>query len=312
MKTTRKILLYALYAAGVTGFFLYYLFPAEAVRDYVAHQVGRAEPNLSLTIAAVAPGLPPGLTFESAELFHEGRPVATADRIKVTPSLTSLMRQDVVINFHGRIYDGRVKGAAVVPRKGPAGRLKNLEAVFSGVQIGGIEALSALPGYQVTGKLNADIAYHPAGKGPTDGDGANAENNDQNNAENNAENNDGNIRFVVLNLVARPSMPLFGIEQIQFTDVQGEAILANPGRVEVKSLAARGGQVNVSVTGAINLARPLNRSALNLTGTITPHPSFIAALGDGFPAAFLMKKRGGGQINFRIGGTLENPAFSLL
>ena len=50
MKPTKKTLLYTAYIISITFFFLYYLFPSEAVKEYVAYKVSRANPGISLLV----------------------------------------------------------------------------------------------------------------------------------------------------------------------------------------------------------------------------------------------------------------------
>jgi type II secretion system protein N len=124
----------------------------------------------------------------------------------------------------------------------------------------------------------------------------------------------GDIRLALTDLAVRPQSPLFNITEVTFNQVQAEAVLGAGRRLEIRKCNLAGPQLNGAISGAIRLANDPAQSALDLTGSVKPHPGFLAEIGQGFPASLLLKNRSGGasEISFRIRGTIENPAFSLL
>ena len=83
-------------------------------------------------------------------------------------------------------------------------------------------------------------------------------------------------------------------------------------RIRISRLSVKGQEVNGNATGTIVLREPFDASALNISGQILPHPSFIRDLAGMIPAGMISEKTiSGGGIPFRISGTLANPAFSL-
>lgn len=293
MNAAKKIALYALYTLVVTGVFLYYLFPSESVRAFVGYQVNRADPSLELTIESVTPTLPPGLTFRSALLFQRSEPVAAASRLKVTPALTTLFGPEIALGFKGEVYGGALTGNMVLDRTKQRSEppVRALTANIVGLQVGRLHALRRVPGYDVSGTLNGAVSYRR-----TD-DGEN-----------------GDIRLALTDLTVRPETPLFNITDVTFNQVQAEAVLEPGRRLEIRQCTLAGPQVNGTLSGAIRVADDPGQSALDLTGTLKPHPGFLAEIGQGFPASLLLKNRSGGAggISFRIRGTIQNPAFSLL
>lgn len=291
MNAVKKIALYALYTLVVTGVFLYYLFPSDSVRAYVSYKVRQADPSLELTIGEAAPALPPGLTFRSALLSQAAGPLAAAERLKVTPALSTLFGPEIALGFKGEVYGGALKGHLVLDRtvERPQPPVRALTANIAGLQVGRIHALERIPGYAVSGSLNGAVSY-----------------------QNRDDGEKGDVRLALTNLTVRPETPLFNITEVTFNQVQAEAVLEPGRRVEIRQCSLAGPQLNGTLAGSIRVADDPARSALDLTGTLKPHPSFLADIGKSFPASLLLKNRSGGDISFRIRGTMENPAFSLL
>lgn len=295
MNAAKKIALYALYTLVVTGVFLYYLFPSDSVRSYVAYQIHQADPTLEMTIDSAAPMLPPGLTFRSALLFRNAEPLVGAARLNVTPALTTLFGPEITLAFKGEMYEGALKGNMALDRttQRPDPPVRALDATISGLQVGQLHALRQVPDYTVSGRLNGVVSYRLTGDGET-----------------------GNIRLALTDLAVRPRTPVFNITEVVFNQVQVEAILAPGRRLEIRKCSLAGPQVNGALSGAIQVANDPALSTLDLTGSLTPHPGFLADLGKEFPASLLFGNRsgkgGGNEISFRIRGTIGNPAFSLL
>jgi hypothetical protein len=64
--------------------------------------------------------------------------------------------------------------------------------------------------------------------------------------------------------------------------------------------------------GSVQLREPIGRSVLNLSGSIRLHEQFLADLGEKFPLALLSGgKTGANQFPVQLGGTLDDPQFSL-
>ncbi len=291
MNAVKKIALYALYTLAVTGIFLYYLFPSESVRAYVRYKVHQADPSLELTIGGAAPTLPPGLTFRSALLSQEAEPLAGAETLKVTPALTTLFGPEITLGFKGEVYGGALKGDLVLDRtqKRPDPPVRALTANIVGLQVGRVHALERVSDYTVSGSLNGAVSY-----------------------QNTDEGEKGDLRLALTDLTVRPRTPLFNITDLTFNQVQAEAILTPGRRVEIRQCTLAGPQVNGTLSGSIRVASNPARSVLDLTGNLKPHPSFLAEISKGFPASLLLKNRSGGDISFRIRGTIDNPSFSLL
>ena len=94
---------------------------------------------------------------------------------------------------------------------------------------------------------------------------------------------------------------------LDFNDIQMEAKLTNK-NLGITSCILKGPQVDGDISGSITLSDVFEQSRLNLTGTLKPHPDFIATLPQNIIPRNLIGPNG---INFKIMGTLENPNFAL-
>jgi hypothetical protein len=61
MQVLKTRILWAIYIICAALFFFYYLFPSDAIKEYLADQVRQAQPNLTVKISRLKPAFPPGL-----------------------------------------------------------------------------------------------------------------------------------------------------------------------------------------------------------------------------------------------------------
>jgi type II secretion system protein N len=106
------------------------------------------------------------------------------------------------------------------------------------------------------------------------------------------------------------ALPMIDIGRLEFSHVAVDLSLTNR-QVQIKQLDFSGSQADGQITGFVRIRAPLAQSALNLKGTFTPHPAFIAELSKKFPVQALFKSRSDRDgIGFSIRGTLAKPDFN--
>ena len=106
MKNTGKWLLCSIYIIVVGVFFIYYLFPSDAVKKYIAFNLNRANPELNITIDNIKPVFPPGLRLYNVSLYRLSNLLLEAKQIKITPGLLSLFRPKTTFFFKAEAYEG--------------------------------------------------------------------------------------------------------------------------------------------------------------------------------------------------------------
>jgi type II secretion system protein N len=287
IKPSKKTLLYTAYIIGITVIFLYYLFPSDAVRDYVVYKITRGNPGVSVTIDRVSPVLPPGIKLHDVGIAHGNRAIVDLDSLKITPGLLSFFSNTKTARFKGRVNGGTVNGWAEVDssKNQPA---EKIEGTISGIQVQGVPALKHLSAYKISGNLGGDFTIGSAGL--------------RRSMTGKLTLSDCRIDF---------DQPIIGQSSLSFKNINAELVL-NKGTLVIKKFSARGNQLNADISGTIALNRSGRGNALNLNGSITPHHGFLAKIGNSIPADLLQQKKAGKTtISFIIGGTVEVPEFRL-
>ncbi len=287
IKPSKKTLLYTAYIIGITVFFLYYLFPSEAVKDYVAYKMSRANPAISVTIDHVSPVLPPGIKLHDVGIAHGNKALIDLDSVKITPGLLSFFSSTKTARFRARVNAGTVQGWAEVDSRGDQ-HTEKTEGTISGVQVQGIPALQRLSAHKISGNLGGDFMI--VGTGPN--------------------------RLITGKLTLSDcridfDQPVIGLSSLGFSNIDADLVL-HKGTLVIKKCSARGNQLDADISGTIALNRGGHQNALNLNGSITPHHALLAEIENSIPADFLgQKKAGQTAISFMIGGTVEVPNFRL-
>ena len=109
MKNAGKWLLCSIYIIVITALFIYYLFPSDAVKKYIAFNLNRANPELNITIDNIKPVFPPGLRLYNVSLYRLSNLLIEAEQIKITHGLLSLFRPKTTFFFNAEAYEGILK-----------------------------------------------------------------------------------------------------------------------------------------------------------------------------------------------------------
>ena len=287
MKPTKKTLFYTTYIIGITVLFLYYLFPSDAVKDYVAYKMSLGSPDISVTIDHVSPVLPPGINLHDVGIAHGDKVLIDLDSVKITPGWLSVFSSTKTTHFKGRLNAGTVDGRTQVDSRSEQGAEK-IEGTISGVQVQGIPALQGLTAHKISGSLGGDFII--AGTWP------------DRTMTGQLTLSDSRINF---------DQPVVGLPSLEFIKIDADLALSKD-NLAIKKLSARGNQLDADISGTIALNEGGRQNALNLNGSIRPHHGFLAKMKNSIPASFLLQKTAGNKaISFTIGGTVEAPAFKL-
>jgi type II secretion system protein N len=286
----KKILLYFIYITCVAAFFVYYLFPSDTVKEYIAFKLKEAKPDISLTISRVKPVFPPGLKFYAANLLHRNNPVIEAEQIKAVPGWLSLFQAEKIVFFNSDACEGTIKGKAVItkPAKESAGSGIAADAELSGLRIQKISAVKNFSAHKISGILNGNISVGESGEVI-------------------------NATLAVSDCNIGLAKPILTIENLTFKNIDAVLSIEKKKMLQIKECTFKGTQMNGSLSGTVEMKTPSGKSILHLSGNIMPHPSLIAGIGEAAVAMFSPKKGAeeSGGIPFTIGGTLEKPEIPL-
>jgi type II secretion system protein N len=287
MKPSKKTILYTAYIIGITLFFLWYLFPSDAFKDYLAYRLSQGNPDVTVTIDRISPALPPGLKLHEVDITHRNMLVMELKSLKVMPGLGSLLGGNTRVNFKGDIYEGTLIGRAEIGDPRESG-LK-VDGNLAGVQVREISALQRWSVHDIAGRLGGNFIY-TAGKAAPQVTG----------------------KLTVSDCRVELASDIFNQDTFEFKQIEADLVLQKRNLV-INGIRAAGSQLNLEIAGRIQLnQRDFAKNALNLTGTVTPHHVFLAKIEKDIPVNFLRNKKSGQTaIKFKINGTLEDPAFSL-
>lgn len=287
----KKKLLYLSYIITAFIFFLYILFPSDAVKTYIEHKLGGINPDLSISIDNINLVFPPGVRLNTVSFYYIRSLLLDAETIKIVPKIFSVFSSKTAFSFKGVAYDGIINGRANIG--GNAGHIK-IDADLSGIQVKDIPAIKISAGiekekYKVSGILNGKVSY-----------------------SNNKDS--GRVMEAKLDISdcrIKLKEPVFNHENFTFSNIEAD-LAAIKNKLQIKSCSIEGDKVNASISGSIVTRKNLGSSVLNLKGKIKLKPLFFGNMKKNLLASIFPKKMSGnGSFSFKIGGTFDNPEFTL-
>ena len=291
VNNAKRYFLYASYIIAVFIFFLYILFPSDAVKKYIENRLGGINPDLAILIDHINPAFPPGVRLNTVSFYYIRSLMLDAETIKIVPGFFSLFSSNTTFSFKGVVYDGIINGKADIGNN--TGHIK-MDANLSGIQIEDIPALENLAGiekekYEVAGILNGIINYSNS-------------------------KDSGRVMEAKLGISdcrVKLKDPVFNHENFTFSKVETDLATARK-RLQIKNCTIEGDKVNASFTGSIHTKKNLGASTLNLNGEIKLKPLFFQNSNKNVLASIFSEKMSGNNSFFlKIGGTFNNPEFTL-
>ena len=284
---SRKAIGYTVYIVGITAFFLYFLFPSDAVKGYVAYQLGRVDPDIDISIDRVSPVMPPGIKLHDVGISRGNRTLINLKSVKITPELLSIFSSKKTARFRGRLHAGIIDGWVEIDNRNDQ-RTEKIEGTISDVRVQTIPVLKHLTPHKISGNLGGDFTIGSAGPRRS-----------------------MTGKLTLSDCLIDFDQPIIGQSSLSFKNINAELVL-NKGTLVIKKFRARGNQLNADISGTIALNRSGRGNALNLNGSVTPHHGFLAKIGNSIPADLLQQKKAGKTtISFIIGGTVEAPDFRI-
>lgn len=290
MKPSKKTLLYTVYIIGITIFFLWYLFPSDTLKAYLAYRLTQGNSDVTVKIGRMKPILPPGVTLQNVVIAKQSMTLANLASLKIMPELRSFFSDKSAVNFKGQVYQGRVSGRVEFggARQEQDNGIK-IDANVAGIQLQQISILKQLSDHEISGGLDGTFTY--ADRKPN-------------------RSLSGNLTVSNCRIIL--ATPVFSQKSFDFKNIEADMSLQN-NRLIIKKLNAKGNQLDLDLAGNVDLngADPAENK-LNLTGTVTPHHVFLAKIENEIPVDLLRSKKAGRTaISFRVDGTMEEPGFSL-
>lgn len=277
MKKIRKWIAYGLYIVAVAALFIYYLFPSETVKNYMAARAGQVNPDIRVSILKVTPVFPPGLRLHTVELDYQSDLLLNADEVTIVPDLMSLFSSGSSFSFRVKAHGGSIDGHTEITGNRPANRV-NMTADIAGIRLENIPFVKRLSDYRLKGVCTGKIVFSGT----------------------QMSNSTMNASIEIEDMAVSLKNPVFGIKDLQFKSVNAEATLRNQ-QLKISRLLLKGDQFDGRFSGSGVMGNRLNNSSISLTGTITPRDKFFQGSN--------IKISGAGEIPVKISGTFGNLSF---
>ncbi len=285
---------YTLYGILLTIGLLYYLFPSDAIRDYLQARVDRANPQLRLSVGHVSPSFTLGLKLLETQLFYKANPDRfsfKADRLVIRPTIWSFLQGNPGFCFDGLMYGGALKGCVRITKE-------NVKAPFAGsvelkdISVGDYDDLQVLIGRHVKGRLGGTITYSGSYNSMVGGSG-----------EADLKLSEGLIELL---------QPILMLESIDFSELLIKLVLKNQ-KIKLTHVELKGPNMRGTLSGVVSLKKEFLKSSLNLRGTIEPFADFFKSLpGTRDTVKFFKQRLKRGKLSFIIHGTLTEPRMKFI
>ncbi len=284
-----KKILYITFAGIVAAFFLYYLFPKEALEDYIDYQVYRLDPDFRLTINDLGLYYPPYVKLSDLTVYHLQSPIMTVSSARVRPGWAALFNNGTILAFDGYIQKGRFNGRLSREDGSSPKGLTTVDVDLNGIQLEDIDGLRLISGLSLAGRVTGNVAHVNENERP----------------------GQGKADLVFSDCTFQLANAPFGIKVIRFNQI--EMGLALQGRMlTVHRLEMTGSQINARFDGTVAISRPFIRSRLNLTGKVRLHAEFMSGLKKKIPAPLWPDKQTlKNGLPVSVSGTVLNPRLDI-
>ncbi len=272
------------YILIMTGVFLYYLFPSEAVTVYLNSKLSQELPEYHFTATQIRPAFPPGVAVYTPQLHRKDKPFIRLDQLVIRPKYLTLFSKNKALSVAGSIDSKQVTGLVTLH---PDTGLIQVEATWDQIDINAVPALKALTPHSVSGRISGKAVF-----------------------TNQSPFGSGNADFSITQGKVEFKPAVFGMNQLELDTITAKASL-KASTITIDALEVKGRTLNGKATGTIQLTHPLSQSRLNISGQAMPTPGLMKTWGDMVALAGLAESGGDSSgIPFQITGTFEAPNFS--
>jgi type II secretion system protein N len=288
MNNFRSWLILSVYIVSAAAFFIYCLFPSDAVTAYITKKMNTINPAFSIRIDHVNPVFPPGLRFHAVSLYHADTALFSVDKMKVAPDLLSVFREKTTFFFKGRVHEGILEGTVDISGNEPA-RNVDIFTHLSKIEINDIPLIRNVEEIKLSGTLNGDVAYR-------------------------RDRNTGGSGTAALSIAGGSFtlfLPFYNPGSLSFRSLEADLVIKDR-MLKLNRCVINGNQADGRLSGTITLEDPIGESILNLTGTLIPQPAFFKGPGKDLMEIFNLKKGPDvHRFSLKITGTLDAPAVLL-
>lgn len=266
----RKYGAYVLFALAVLVLFAWMRMPSEAVRSLVLSALSKNQAGALVHFDSAEHVFPFGFTLTGLTVqTKDGRGLRIeADTVTAHPALLSLLTGRVALRIQAATMGGRIDGNIAFRDRFSASGPVQADLAFGGINAADCSWLAELLGRAVRGRVDGRLRFDGVPGQWVSGS--------------------GHLELALVNGLISLQAPLFGLQEMTFTRMEGNMDLGD-GTLKVNRLQVAGDHLQGDFQGSVRLERDLSLSRIALRGDVN------------LPGA------GTERFTVDVGGTVANP-----
>jgi type II secretion system protein N len=248
-EATRKYGGYVLFALAVLFLFAWLRMPSEAVRSLLLSALSKNQAEVQIRFDSAQIAFPFGVTLTGfSAQTRDGRGLRIdAETVTAHPALLSLMTGHLALRFQATAMGGRIDGDIAFRNRFSASGPVQADLRFGNISAADCLWLAEILGRQVRGRVDGQIRFDGLPGQWTAGS--------------------GHIELVLVNGLVSFQAPLFGLDEMTFTRMEGNMDLEN-GTLKVNRFELAGENIQGAFQGSVRLEGDFARSRLALRGDV--------------------------------------------
>lgn len=248
-EATRKYGGYVLFALAVLFLFAWLRMPSEAIRSLVLSAISRNQAEVQIRFDSAQLAFPFGVTLTGfSAQARDGRGLRIdAETVTVHPALFSLMTGHLALRIQATAMGGRIDGEIAFRNRFSASGPVQADLRFGSINAADRPWLAEILGRQIQGRVDGQLRFDGLPGQWTAGS--------------------GHLDFVIINGLVSFQAPLFGLDEMTFTRMEGNMDLEN-GTLKVNRFELAGENVQGAFQGNVRVEGDFSRSRLALRGDV--------------------------------------------
>jgi type II secretion system protein N len=248
-EATRKYGGYVLFALAVLFLFAWLRMPSEAIRSLVLSALSRNQAEVQIRFDSAQLAFPFGVTLTGFSVqTHDGRGLRiNAETVTAHPALSSLVTGHLALRIEASAMGGRIDGEFAFRNRFSASGPVQAHLRFGSINAADCPWLAEILGRQVRGRVDGQIRFSGLPERWTAGS--------------------GHLELVLVNGLVAFQAPLFGLDEMSFTRIEGNMDLEN-GTLKVNRFQLAGENIQGAFQGNVHLEGDVSHSRLALRGDV--------------------------------------------
>lgn len=248
-EATRKYGGYALFALAVLLIFAWLRMPSEAVRSLVLSALSKNQAEVQIRFDSAQIAFPFGVTMTGfTAQARDGRGLRIdAETVTAHPALLSLLTGRLALRIQAATMGGQIDGDIAFRNRFSASGPVQADLRFVNVNAADFPWLAEILGRQVRGRVDGQLRFDGLPGQWMAGS--------------------GHLEVVLVNGLVSFQAPLFGLDEMTFTRMEGNMDLEN-GTLKVNRFELAGENMQGAFQGSVRLEGDFSRSRLALRGDV--------------------------------------------